>query len=38
MPRDQRRDWIERLRWSVEEQDIVDWLCRQLEAVDALDL
>jgi trehalose 6-phosphate synthase len=38
MPRDQRRAWVERLRWSVEEQDIVDWLCRQLKAVEELDL
>jgi trehalose 6-phosphate synthase len=38
MSRDRRRAWAERLRWCVEREDIVDWLCRQLEAVADLEL
>jgi trehalose 6-phosphate synthase len=33
MPPEQRRKWGERLRWSIEREDIADWLCRQLETV-----
>jgi hypothetical protein len=33
MPPEQRQKWGERLRWSIEREDIADWLCRQLETV-----
>jgi trehalose 6-phosphate synthase len=33
MSPEQRQKWGERLRWSIEREDIADWLCRQLETV-----
>jgi trehalose 6-phosphate synthase len=38
MPRGERRERAERLRWVIEREDINDWLCRQLEAVTELNL
>lgn len=33
-----RRTWADRLRNTIEREDIRDWLCRQLEEVEALNL
>jgi trehalose 6-phosphate synthase len=38
MPAEQRQKWGERLRWSIEREDITDWLCRQLETIVEFDL
>lgn len=38
MPRDERREMAMRLRWTVEREDISDWLCRQLEYIAELSL
>nr|MBN1230044.1 trehalose-6-phosphate synthase [Anaerolineae bacterium] len=38
MPSEERQERAERLRWIVRNQDIDDWLCRQLEAVNSLNL
>jgi trehalose 6-phosphate synthase len=38
MPYDERHAWAERLRWSIEREDIDDGLCRQLDAVSELNL
>ncbi len=34
----QRQELTERLRWLIEHEDIRDWFCKQLDAVDALNL
>ncbi|MGD8627117.1 MAG: trehalose-6-phosphate synthase [Anaerolineae bacterium] len=38
MPAAKRQEWANRLRWSIERDDINDWLCRQLETIVDLDL
>jgi trehalose 6-phosphate synthase len=38
MPLDERRERAERLRWRVEQEDIYDWLCRQLQTIQELGL
>jgi trehalose 6-phosphate synthase len=38
MPSDLRRERAQRLRWSIEREDITDWLCRQLQTVVDLTL
>lgn len=38
MPEEQRKEKADRLRGLVEQEDIVDWLCKQLDAVVALGL
>jgi trehalose 6-phosphate synthase len=38
MPPEERRERAERLRWLVEREDIIAWLCRQLETVTELNL
>jgi trehalose 6-phosphate synthase len=38
MSPEQRQKWGERLRWSIEREDITHWLCRQLETVVEFDL
>jgi trehalose 6-phosphate synthase len=38
MPAAKRQEWANRLRWSIERDDINDWLCRQLETIVELDL
>ncbi len=38
MPLEERQEMAERLRVSIEQEDIVDWLCRQLDAVESLKL
>jgi trehalose 6-phosphate synthase len=36
MPLEERRERAERLRWTITENDIHDWFCKQLEAVEEL--
>jgi trehalose 6-phosphate synthase len=36
MPTEERVERANRLRWSIEREDIEDWLCRQLEALKEL--
>ncbi len=38
MPADERRERAGRLRWLVEQEDINDWLCRQLQTIQELGL
>jgi len=38
LPQEERRERAELLRWRIEKEDIVVWLCRQLEAIKALNL
>jgi trehalose 6-phosphate synthase len=38
MPPEDRRARADRLRWLVEEADISDWLCRQLQSIEELNL
>jgi trehalose 6-phosphate synthase len=38
MPDEERKEKAQRLRSSIEKEDIVDWLCKQLEAVVKLGL
>ncbi|HSO28139.1 MAG TPA: trehalose-6-phosphate synthase [Anaerolineales bacterium] len=38
MPVDERQEMALRLRWTVEREDINDWLCRQLEFIAELNL
>jgi trehalose 6-phosphate synthase len=38
MPPDERRERAERLRRLVEREDITDWLCRQLQTIQELEL
>jgi len=38
MPLETRAEWISRLRWNIERQDIAAWLCAQLQALVALTL
>ncbi len=38
MPAEERAERATRLRWTVEREDISDWLCRQLETLQALGL
>jgi trehalose 6-phosphate synthase len=38
MPAEKRLERAGRLRWSIEREDITDWLCRQLETVVELNL
>lgn len=38
MQREDRRDMATRLRWTIEREDISDWLCRQLETIKDLNL
>jgi trehalose 6-phosphate synthase len=38
MDSDERREKAERLTWLIERDDIVDWLCRQLETITELNL
>lgn len=38
MPEDERAVHAGRLRWSIEREDIADWLCRQLDALKTLHL
>ena len=38
MPAEDRQERAHRLRWLVEQEDISDWLCRQLQAVAELKL
>jgi trehalose 6-phosphate synthase len=38
MPRDERQQRAERLRWLVEREDITAWMCQQLQTVRELDL
>jgi trehalose 6-phosphate synthase len=38
MPRDERHQKADRLRWLIENDDIVDWLYQQLETVEKLKL
>jgi len=36
MPIDERQEKAERLRHLVEQEDVVDWLCKQLETIGEL--
>ena len=36
MPAEKRRERSERLRWIVEKEDIHDWFCKQLDAVESV--
>ena len=36
MPEEERTERANRLRWTIEREDIADWLCRQLEALREL--
>ncbi|MBN2046165.1 MAG: trehalose-6-phosphate synthase [Anaerolineales bacterium] len=36
MPANERRERSERLRWIIEKEDIHDWFCKQLDAVEKL--
>jgi len=38
MPAEKRHDWAHRLQWMIEKEDISDWLCRQLQTVEELNL
>ncbi len=38
MPAPERLERVERLRWTIEREDISDWLCRQLRALADLNL
>jgi hypothetical protein len=38
MGREERTVWAGRLRWLIEREDIVAWLCHQLETVRDLKL
>jgi trehalose 6-phosphate synthase len=38
MPQEERCEWAERLRWTIEREDITAWLCRQLETLAELEL
>jgi trehalose 6-phosphate synthase len=38
MPPGERRERAQRLRWLIEQQDINDWLCRQLQMLEELNL
>ena len=38
MSGEQRQERAHRLRWLIEKEDIADWLCRQLQAVNELNL
>jgi trehalose 6-phosphate synthase len=38
MPHGERKERAQRLRWSIEREDITDWICRQLQTISELDL
>ena len=38
MPAEERKERAERLRHLVEQEDIVDWLCKQLETIAEMNL
>ena len=38
MPQEERAERANRMRWSIEREDISDWLCRQLETLQELRL
>ena len=38
MDPEQRIDYAQRLRWAIENEDVSDWFCKQLDAVERLNL
>jgi len=38
MQKEDRKEMAVRLRWTIEREDISDWLCRQLETIEELNL
>lgn len=38
MQKEDRKEMAMRLRWTIEREDISDWLCRQLETIEELNL
>jgi trehalose 6-phosphate synthase len=38
MPHGERKERAQRLRWSIEREDITNWICRQLRTISELNL
>ena len=38
MPVEEKKERAQRIRWIIRKEDIIDWLCRQLNTVNELNL